>query len=306
METQQLESEMNYTGEVQYNSALLKSKAVRQKIEDNVNALRNRISFLENEECKLLSKIEETKIRALEVIKIKKDARIHSQNLFNHTTEKELELAHRKEEVHEMRDELKNNLTTAYSNTLQNHVSKAEEVKATLSSLKEYYKEVKKAEQRENIEKCNNQRTFEAELEEKKARIRRETAQAAKQRYESAIRTEEEKSKQYENVIKILEAKETDMLKRLQKTQTQHQLYMEDFDKITANQEPTGPLSTLRDSMAIVRTKPKFVASPKPRVSPGKPSPVKPTLVESTANHNSNGSKQYGRHHLYQVNDYYR
>ena len=157
--------------ETEWNSRLLRSKANRQKIEDNVNALRNRITFLENEEFKLIGKIEETKVRALEVIKIKRDSRIHNANLATYKHDNEVHVEVRKEEVSDMKTELSEGLQQALQNNKDLQMSKADEVKANLETLKGYYKQTKKQEQRENIEKVTCQKTFEQELEEKKAKI---------------------------------------------------------------------------------------------------------------------------------------
>ena len=58
---------------------------------------------------------------------------------------------------------------------------------------------------------------------------------AARLRYDTQIREEEDRSRNFAQTILRLEAKEQDMLKRLHQTQTQHQLYMDDFEKINAN-----------------------------------------------------------------------
>ena len=45
-----------------WNSKLLQSKETRQRIEDNVLSLKNRIKFLQHEEEKLTQKIDATKV----------------------------------------------------------------------------------------------------------------------------------------------------------------------------------------------------------------------------------------------------
>jgi chromosome segregation ATPase len=157
--------------ETEWNSRLLKSKANRQKIEENVNALRNRISFLENEEMKLISNIEATKTRALEVIKIKRDARVHTDAVQSHFQENEMHVEVRKEEVSTMKTDLQGGLREALERNKDLQLSKADEVKANLNTLKEFYRETKRTEQIGNMDKVAVQRTFESTLEEKKARI---------------------------------------------------------------------------------------------------------------------------------------
>ena len=157
--------------EGEYNSRLLKSKAHRQKIEENVIALQNRISFLENEENKLLGKIEKTKNLALEVIKIKRNTRLHNDMVNNAKFAEKEYIITKKEEVHDMKEELNQNMRGAYQAHQQESMSKADQVKANLNSLKEEYIQHKRWEQRDLIEKCNVQKQFEKNLEAKKEKI---------------------------------------------------------------------------------------------------------------------------------------
>jgi len=290
--------------ETEWNSRLLQSKANRVRIEENVNALRNRISFLENEEMKLISNIEATKTRALEVIKIKRDARVHNEAVKTHQEENVMHVEIRKEEVSDMRTDLSEGLHQALQQNKDLQLSKADEVKASLNILKDYYRETKKTEHRSNMEKVSVQRTFEQELDDKKSRILRDTMAAARSRYESQISDEESRATAYANAINRLEKKEQDMLQRLQMTQTQHQLYMDDFEKINANQDPTGPLSSLRNSFSLSGRKNKLMASPKPRVSPKKE--VSPLNQRSPMNKSGSGAKSNKQRKTYEVNDFYR
>jgi hypothetical protein len=56
---------------------LMAAKNARKKIEMDARALANRINLLENEEKKVLQKIDETKRKALNVMVIKKRNREH-------------------------------------------------------------------------------------------------------------------------------------------------------------------------------------------------------------------------------------
>lgn len=104
----------DYPEEIEWNSKLLRSKAHRQRIEDNVNALQNRITYLENEEIKLLTKIEETKARALEVIKIKRNARTHNE-MVEDAKQHQIEVTEMKaEQTTQMKNELGSGLQQAY------------------------------------------------------------------------------------------------------------------------------------------------------------------------------------------------
>jgi hypothetical protein len=127
---------------------------------------------------------------------------------------------------------------------------------------------------------------------------------ASRTRYESQIHDEEARSQAYAEAISKLEKKEQDMLQRLQMTQTQHQLYMDDFEKINANQDPTGPLSSLRNSSSLSGKKRRFAGSPMTRVSPTKV--ISPLKESSPMMNGGSGAKAYKVHTPYGVNDYYR
>ena len=64
-----------------FQSRLLDTRSNRKKVEADVQALANRVALLENEEKKLLGKIEDTKRKALEVMHIKKNAKVHQEIL---------------------------------------------------------------------------------------------------------------------------------------------------------------------------------------------------------------------------------
>ena len=68
------------TGGSEFKSKLLISKMATKEIESEAKTLANRIALLENEEKKVLKKIEETKKKALDIMQIKnrnKDASEH-------------------------------------------------------------------------------------------------------------------------------------------------------------------------------------------------------------------------------------
>merc|ERR1712232_365507 len=99
------------------------------------------------------------------------------------------------------------------------------------------------------------------------------------------------------------------MINKLKKTQTQHQLVLEDFDRINQNLVPSGPLSTLRESIGSGKKKspvvaPKKVesfASPKTRET----KPAQGNALNQSGS-SGKGSKNYYKHHkLYDVSDYY-
>lgn len=123
------------------------------------------------------------------------------------------------------------------------------------------------------------------------------------------IKKEEEQAETYIRTISKLEGKERDMLNKLKKTQTQHALVAEDLERINRNQEPTGPLASLKNQInssdrkhstaSYSRTSPKKDPKPQPPVKKMSPPPAQ----EITSSYYD---RMYGEHQLYNVTDFYR
>ncbi len=60
----------------------------------------------------------------------------------------------------------------------------------------------------------------------------------AKERYESQIKTHETTRNKLETEISKLEHREQELIARLKQTQTHHQMYVDDLDRLMNNQEP--------------------------------------------------------------------
>lgn len=128
--------------------------------------------------------------------------------------------------------------------------------------------------------------------------------EAARQRYENQIRDEESKASHYTSMIEKLEAKEQDMIDRLRKTQNTHSAFQKDLERINQNQDPEGPLASLKD-LGSNSGKKRLFASPKVLVSPKK-FDIGRSPTEKREKGSSGKKKQYTSHTLYQVNDFYR
>ena len=150
--------------EHEFESRLLKTKEERQRVEDNVLSLRNRIQFLKNEEDKLLTKIEATIDKAGFVAKVKNDAKDHSGLLSWASTTKQTLLSQKKVEVKEMRQGLEHGLHTAYHNRDTDHRNEADNVRDQLERLNEDYAERRRAAFANLVHKCTTQKESEKEF----------------------------------------------------------------------------------------------------------------------------------------------
>lgn len=220
----------------------LNAKASRKKIELDAMALKNRILLLENEENKVMKKIEETKRKALQIIEIKARNRDHEQEQTAWRNWNQETIEQRHEMVERERSDLQKAVDIQREEYLFETKAKADETKNNLQKLRERYKIQKKEEHIHNIQSVNNIRLFEKELESSKRYMLEQIQSQARTRYESSIMQEERKKDSVLGEIDNLERKEQTLIARLKITQTQHQNAMTDLDRINKNQEPIGLL----------------------------------------------------------------
>lgn len=228
-----------------FNSRLLDCRSNRKKVELDVQALANRVALLENEEKKLLGKIDETKRKALEIMHIKKNAKVHQEILSEKMQREQFEKHKNKEKAQQQKNELKERVEVTKRYQQEKTLSKAESVKQNLANLRNEYAQRKIAEKAENIYNVNNIKNFEKELEMRKREKQEEIAYRAKERYNKQIELEENQTTQYLDHIEKLENKEKSLIERLKITQTQHQMVIDDLERIHENGKATGPLADL-------------------------------------------------------------
>ena len=150
--------------EHEFESRLLKTKEERQRVEDNVLSLRNRIQFLKNEEDKLLTKIEATIDKAGFVAKVKNDAKDHSGLLSWACTTKQTLLSQKKVDVKEMKQANEDGLHEAYHNRDSDQRMAADNVRDHLGRLNEDYAERRRAAFANLVHKCTTQKEAEREF----------------------------------------------------------------------------------------------------------------------------------------------
>ena len=111
---------------------LLSSKISRKKIELDAQALRNRILLLENEESKVMRKIEDTKRKALNIMHIKQKNREHDEVQQEFREYKKDVHYEKHNHVQEMRSELQKGVEEKRYEYLEDTKSKANEIKDSL------------------------------------------------------------------------------------------------------------------------------------------------------------------------------
>jgi len=240
---QDQDDEFNQHNDSSIDSRLLSAKNARKKIELDARALSNRIHLLENEEKKVLTKIDETKRKALNVMVIKKRNREHDERKRDWEHSQQDKLFQKKAHVDEMNHELKEGLSMAKKQDHVDSMAKANEVKENLKRLREVYKIAKTDERMSNIQNANNIKCFEKEVERKKREHMEHVNIEAKQRYEDAINTEEDIRDNLMEEIDVLEDKEKELIKRLKNTQQIHQMAVDDMERINKNERPMSVLA---------------------------------------------------------------
>ena len=239
------DDEDRQTSGTNFQNRLLDCRTNRKKVEMDVQALANRVALLENEEKKLLGKIEDTKRKALEIMHIKKSAKQHQSALSEKNQRANWEKERNHEKVQQQKNELQDGLEHGRRMAAEKNLSKAESVKQNLQNLREQYKQKKMQDQAEQIHNVNNIKLFERDLEAKKREHQHMVQMQAKERYENQIREEENTTDQYLNQIERLEEQEKKLIERLKVTQSQHQMVIDDLERIHENGQASGPLVSL-------------------------------------------------------------
>lgn len=108
-----------------------------------------------------MGKIEDTKRKALEIMHVKKNARIHQAALSEKCQMESWEKEKNKEKVHHQKQQMKQGLETGKKMATENTMTKAESVKQNLANLREEYRQKKMHDQAESIFNVNNIKNFE-------------------------------------------------------------------------------------------------------------------------------------------------
>lgn len=227
----------------EFASKLQKTKEERQRVEDNVNSLRARIKFLQNEEDKLLVKIDATIIKADEVSKVKNYARFHSGllNWAKDTNEKMLQ--DKKATTKEMKEDLENGMHKATRQVYIAHKREADGVRDKLEKLNDSFEARRRAQFHNLVEKAHTQKESERNWVNKKNEMLENTMNMSRIRYDSEVSSQQGQIESYNAMIPQLEIEEKRMIEKLKQTQTQCQVYVDDLNRIHNNKRPTGPLA---------------------------------------------------------------
>lgn len=144
----------------------------RKNFEAEAQSLANRISLLEREDGRILSKIEDTKKRAFEIVGIKRARHDHDFLVSDFQKQQAHLLQDRKLQVEVAKESLSENLDCAKQNRHTDAKCRVKEVKYNLERLREAWTQKKSCLHGKNVENAVNIKNYETQvIESKKSRL---------------------------------------------------------------------------------------------------------------------------------------
>jgi len=220
--------------ESSYRAQLLESKQIRKKAEEDAQLLANRIALLQLEERKAMKKIEETKVKAKEIMDLK------TRNL---QSQKEKERIRKQKEEEELRKAMQNKSTKEQIKINQENnrnqllgrlKNDADYIRKTKQDVREQNMMNKNDDYAKNAQVVNNARSREKDLQLKKKKTLEETKLKAKIEYQNKIDGELLLKEKTDDLISKLEQQEMELIKRLQNTQSLQKDAFDDLEKALA------------------------------------------------------------------------
>ena len=185
----------------EFAAKLNKTKEERQKVEENVMSLRNRIKFLQNEEAKILTKIDQTIVKADEVVQVKNYAKTHSELLDWAKRTNQTTLVNRKTNAKEMKEQLENGLHVANRQVFSSNKRGADTVRSQLEVLNDEHECRRRAEFNELVRKTCTQRESEKHWIQKKQEMLESTINMSRTRFDSEITSQHDKIEELNAMI---------------------------------------------------------------------------------------------------------
>jgi hypothetical protein len=247
--------ELNYIGGENLTNRYIAALKARKNFEAEAQSLANRISLLEREDCRILSKIEDTKKRAFEIVGIKRARHEHDFLVSYFQKQQAHLLQDRKLQVEVAKESLRENLDCAKQNQHTDAKCRVQEVKQNLERLREAWTKKKSCLHGRNVENAVNIKNYETQvIESKKSRLDSIQTQAS-DRWTTAVKREDQLAQRLLLKLQSLEKIEGGLVGRLNQTQKLHADVMQDMDRINRNMEPIGVLSEVVGKMKGVSRK---------------------------------------------------
>eukprot|EP00830_Metopus_es_P019960 TRINITY_DN7673_c0_g1_i2.p1 TRINITY_DN7673_c0_g1~~TRINITY_DN7673_c0_g1_i2.p1 ORF type:complete len:356 (-),score=123.78 TRINITY_DN7673_c0_g1_i2:59-1087(-) len=217
---------------------LLESKMARKKTEEDAKVLMNRLMLLKNEEQKAWKKIEETKKRAEEIMKMR---------------QRNAEMQRKREERERLQEEEKKKKTETNISFKQQTKSKIELSKLKKQSINQAKANMARIEKTESLEVMEQQKQehylknytkrkdiqeSEKDALERKKREIEERKEKAKAALEEKILEEQRQRLQKESELARMEQEEEELIQKLKNTQLHQQAALSDLEHALEAQSP--------------------------------------------------------------------
>eukprot|EP01035_Chromulina_nebulosa_P025704 gene25704-33566_t len=243
------EASLNGSFASNISNEMLEVKINRKRAESDLQLLANRIALLRLEEQRAMNKVTETKMRAQEILEIKRRNDEVTQMKLALSLNKDLHVRAAQEKAAEDREERIRKVNMSRKMTYDYKKSNAEQKKQEsrqLEEIKSKGRELSEQEKRQRVEEEKRRQEY---LKVQRDRERMEREQRAQQLYQQRMEEENQRRREAEEMILLLENEEKDLILRLKRSQDlQQQVGVYDLAAVS------GILSTSISCNASVRS----------------------------------------------------
>ncbi|CAK4071307.1 unnamed protein product [Aphanomyces euteiches] len=207
-------------------SKLLEAKQRRKDVSSDATLLQNRIALLKAEEARAWKKIEQTKKRAMELVKLRqeKEAYARERNALMTLAERELQAQQQSKREMVLASEKKE----IDQQILEQKRLEAQQLKEDKQKWRQFTEHKKRLELEEAVRRREDVLKQENQLKRARQAKQMEVERANKERAESIIRREEQAYHEKEMEVQEMERLEMELIQRLRNTQhLQKQAYEE-------------------------------------------------------------------------------
>lgn len=203
------------------NSEMLDIKLTRRKAESELQQLANRVALLKMEEAKAADKVSETRSRAAEIVAIKKrnEDKLHEKILQSQVREQTVRALQAKAAAE--REERTRRLSATRKMLLDSRKAVAEQKKEESRKLEDMVSQGKAYSELEKRMRAEEGRKRSDSMRQQREAERQQRELDNMREYARKLEEENERKRQAEEMIGLLESQEQELLDRLRRSQAQ-------------------------------------------------------------------------------------
>ncbi|KAF0687585.1 Aste57867_20704 [Aphanomyces stellatus] len=224
-------------------SKLLEAKQRRKDMSSDATLLQNRIALLKAEEARAWKKIEQTKKRAMELVKLRQEKENYARerNALMTQAERELHVTQQAKREVVLASEKKE----IDAQILEYKRSEAQQLKEDKQKWRQFTENKKRLELEEAVRRREDVLKQENQLKRTRQVKQMEVERANRERAESIIRREEQATHDKEMEVQEMERLEMELIQRLRNTQhLQKQAYEELENALSGSFSATASVAT--------------------------------------------------------------